>query len=147
MIERNGKKKLTHTLTANQLVDSIIIYKHFSLKRADEYVFKNPLLLQPWSNKDICTYRAYHWLVIKTGGFAGFKNQILSKWFIKEDDPEIFNVTYGYGKKLEKLGRATHTENDLDKEVLEVKALVTKIGSLSKSTFKQKFLFYMMKAT
>ena len=78
---------------------------------------------------------------MKTGGFAGFKNQIFSKWFIKEDDPEIFNVTYGYGKKLEKLGGTTQAKNDLDNDVLEVKALVTKIGDLSKLTFKQKFFF------
>ena len=97
------EKKFTHTLTANQLVDLIKIYKHFSLKRVDEYVFENPPLLQLWSNKDIYTYRAHNWPVMKTGGFAGFKNQIFSKWFIKEDYPEIFHVAYGYGKKLEKL--------------------------------------------
>ena len=128
-------KKFTHTLTANQLADLKNIYKHFSLKRVDEYVFKNPLLLQLWSKKDIYTYRAHNWPVMKTGGFAGFKNQIPSKWFIKEDNPEIFNVTYGYGKKIEKLGGATRAKNDLDKDVLEVKALVTKIGDLSKLTF------------
>ena len=135
------EKKFTHTLTANQLVDLKNIYKHFSLKRVDEYVFKNPLLLQLWSKKDIYTYRVHNWPVMKTGGFAGFKNQIFSKWFIKEDDPEIFNVTYGYGKKLEKLGGASQAENDLDKGVLEVKALVTKTGDLSKLTFKQKNFF------
>ena len=80
---------------------------------------------------------------MKTGGFAGFKNQMFSKGLIKEDDPEIFTVTYGYGKKLEKLGEATQAENDLDKDVLEVKALVTKIGDLSKFTFKQNFFFYI----
>ena len=77
---------------------------------------------------------------MKTGGFAGFKNQIFSKWFIKEDG-------YGYGKKPQKLGGATQTKNDLDKDVLEVKVLVTKIGHLSKLTFKQNFFLYMMKAT
>ena len=133
--------KFTHTLTANQLADLKNKHKHLSIKRVDEYVFKNPLLLQLWSEKDIYTYRAHNWPVMKTGGFAGFKNQIFSKWFIKEDDPEIFNVTYGYGKKLEKL--------DLDKDVLEVKALATKIGDLSKLTFKQNFFIYiyMMKTT
>ena len=54
------------------------------------------------------------------------------------DNPEIFSVTYSYGKKLRKLGGATQAESDLDKDVLEVKALVTKIGNLSKLTFKQK---------
>ena len=68
----------------------------------------------------------------------------MSKWFIKEDDPEIFNVTYGYSKKLEKFGGATQAKNDLDKDVVEVKALVTKIGDLSELTFKHKN-FYMMK--
>ena len=38
------KKKITHTLTANQLIDFKKIYKHFSLKRVDEYVFENPPL-------------------------------------------------------------------------------------------------------
>ena len=70
---------------------------------------------------------------MKTGGFAGFKNQIFSKWFIKEDD---------YGKKLQKLGGATQTKYDLGKDVLGVKALVTKIDHLSKLTFKQK-IFYI----
>ena len=46
-------------------------------------------------------------------------------------------------KKLEKLGGATQAENDLDKYVLEVKALVTKIGDLSKSTFKQNLYIYI----
>ena len=50
-------------------------------------------------------------------------------------------------KKLEKLGGATQAENDLDKDLFEVKALVTKIDDLSKLTFKQKKKFYMMKAT
>ena len=66
---------------------------------------------------------------------------MFSKWFIKEDDPEIFNVTYGYGKKIEKLGGATQAENALHKDVLEVKALGTKICDLSKLTFKQKLFF------
>ena len=131
------EKKFTHTLTTNQLVDLKNIHKHFSLKRVDEYVFENPPLLQLWSKKDIYTYRAHNWPIIKTRGFAGFKNQIFSEWFINEDDPEIFNVTYGYGKKLEKLGGATQDEIDLDKDVLEVKALAAKTGDLSKLTFKQ----------
>ena len=38
------KKKITHTLTANQLIDFKKIYNHFSLKRVDEYVFENPPL-------------------------------------------------------------------------------------------------------
>ena len=49
--------------------------------------------------------------------------------------------------KKQKLGGATQTKNDLDKDMLEVKALVTKIGHLSKLTFKQNFFLYMMKAT
>ena len=57
------EKKFTHTLTANQLVDLIKIYKHFSLKRVDEYVFENPPLLQLRSNKDIYTYRGHNWPV------------------------------------------------------------------------------------
>ena len=135
------EKKFTHTLTTNQLVDLKNIHKHFSLKRVDEYVFENPPLLQLWSKKDIYTYSVHNWPIMKKGGFAEFKNQIFSKCFIKKDVPEIFNVTYGYGKKLEKLGGASQAENDLDKGVLEVKALVTKTGDLSKLTFKHKNFF------
>ena len=40
------EKQITHTLTANKLVDFKNIYKHFSVKRVDEYVFENPPLLQ-----------------------------------------------------------------------------------------------------
>ena len=76
-------KKITLTLTTNQLVDLKNICKHFSLKRVDEYVFKNPLLLQLWFKKDIYTYRVHNWPVMKTGGFAGFKTQKFSKWLIK----------------------------------------------------------------
>ena len=65
------------------------IYKHFSLKRVDEYVFENPLLLQLWSKEDIYTYRVHSWPVMKKEGFAEFKNQIFCKCFIKEDIPEI----------------------------------------------------------
>ena len=32
LIDRNGEKKFTHTLTVNQLVDLIKIHKKFSLK-------------------------------------------------------------------------------------------------------------------
>ena len=106
MIKRNGKKTFTHTLTVNQLVDLKNIYQHFSLKRVDEYVFENSPLLQLWSKKDIYTYRAHNWPVIKAGGFPGFKNQIISKWFIKEDDPEIFNFINSYGKKTRKTWRS-----------------------------------------
>ena len=136
------EKKVTDTLTSNQLVDLKKMYKDCSLKRVDEYVFENPPLLQFWSKKDIYTYRAHNWPVKKTGGLSGFKIQIFFKWFIKEGDSEIFDVTYVYGRKLEKLGGATQAENDLDKDVLKNKALVTKIGDLSKLTFKQKFFLY-----
>ena len=73
---------------------------------------------------------------MKTGGFAGFKNQIFSKYFIKEDDSEIFNLTWSYSSP-----ETTQAKNDLDKDVLEVKALETKIGDLSKLTLKQKTFF------
>ena len=73
---------------------------------------------------------------MKTGGFSGFKNQIFSKYFIKEDDSEIFNVTWSYPSP-----ETTQAKNDLDKDVLEVKALETKIGDLSKLTLKQKTFF------
>ena len=106
LIERNGKKTFTHTLTANQLVDLKNIYKHFSLKRVDEYVFENSPLQQLWSKKDIYTYRAHNWPVIKTEDFPWFKNQIFSKSFIKEGDPEIFNVTNSYGRKTRKTWRS-----------------------------------------
>ena len=39
------EKNFTHALTVNQLVDLKTMYKHFSLKRVDKYVFENPPLL------------------------------------------------------------------------------------------------------
>ena len=48
----------------------------------------------------------------------------------------FFNVTWSYPSS-----EATQAENDLDKDMLEVKALETKIGDLSKLTFKQTIFF------
>ena len=143
MIKRNGKKTFTHTLTVNQLVDLKKIYQHFSLKRVDEYVFENSPLLQLWSKKDIYTYRAHNWPVIKAGGFPGFKNQIILNGLLKKTTQKFLMLSIVMVKKLEKLGGATQAENDLDKDVLEVKALETKIGGLSKSTFKHNFFMYI----
>lgn len=45
---------------------------------------------------------------------------------------------------MKKFGGLEKIEQDIDKGVLYVKNLVKKIGDLSKITFQQKNLFYMM---
>ena len=79
---------------------------------------------------------------MKTGGFAWLKNQIFSKWFIKVDDPEISNNTYGYGKKLEKLGGATQAENDLDKDCQKLKHLQQKLVIYQNKHLNRNFFLY-----
>ena len=47
---------------------------------------------------------------------------------------------------MAEIGGLDQAEKEFDKDVLEIKSLVNKIGDLSKITFKQKNNFYMMKA-
>ena len=81
-----------------------------------------------------------------TGGLT-FKNKssVFTKNFINEQSAVIFN--YDEFKDLSKLGELDQAEKELDKDVLEIKSLVNKIGDLSKIILHQKNFFYTMKAT
>ena len=76
-----------------------------------------------------------------------FKNrsQVFTEYFINEHSAGIFN--YDEFKVLAKLGGLDQAEKELDKDVLEIKSLVNKIGDSSKITLHQKnFFFCAMKA-
>lgn len=92
-IESNARRTFTNAFSMQQLVDLKKRYKYFRLLKVDEFVFENPLLQQRWSKKDIYAYKLHSCLVWKTGGFSEFEKPIFSKWFIKENDPDMFNVT------------------------------------------------------
>lgn len=70
-------------------------------------------------------------------------NKIFQKYLIQVHQSEIFNKTRNT-QKMKKFGSLEQIEQDIDKGVLYVKNLVKKIGDLSKITFQQKNLFYMM---
>lgn len=70
-------------------------------------------------------------------------NKIFQKYLIQVHQSEIFNKTSNT-QKMKKFGSLEKIEQDIDKGVLYVKNLVKKIGDLSKITFQQKNLFYMM---
>ena len=70
-------------------------------------------------------------------------NKIFQKYLIQVHQSEIFNNTRNT-QKMKKFGSLEKIEQDIDKGVLYVKNLVKKIGDLSKITFQQKNLFYMM---
>ena len=70
-------------------------------------------------------------------------NKIFQKYLIQVHQSEIFNKTRNT-QKMKKFGGLEKIEQDIDKGVLYVKNLVKKIGDLSKITFQQKNLFYMM---
>lgn len=70
-------------------------------------------------------------------------NKIFQKYLIQVHQSEIFNKTSNT-QKMKKFGSLEKIEQDIDKGVLYVKNLVKKIGDLSKITFQQKKLFYMM---
>ena len=75
-----------------------------------------------------------------------FKNKrsVFTKYFINEHNFGIFN--YDEFKDLAKLGGLDQAEKGVDKDVLEIKSLINKIGDLSKITLHQKNFFCMMKA-
>ena len=68
------------------------------------------------------------------------KRSVFTKYCINEHSSSIFN--YDEFKDLAKLGGLDQAEKELDKDVLETKSLVNKIGDLSKITLHQKKIFF-----
>ena len=84
-----------------------------------------------WHKNDIKQNRFYAWPEFWLGGFLKFTKPLYTKWLIAENDARVFN--YDINKDLAKLQGIQQAEKELDKNVLEIKKLVRKIGDLSKN--------------
>ena len=92
------------------------------------------------NKNDLAHDSYYNFPEFWTGG-STFKNKssVFKKIFINEQSAVIFN--YDEFKDLSKLGELDQAEKELDKDVLEIKSLVNKIGDSSKIILHQKNFF------
>ena len=120
-------------------------YKNFTLESFDEWRYGHSNQTIRWNKNDLAHDRYCNFLEFWTGGLT-FKNKrsVFTKYFINEHNFGIFN--YDEFKDLAKLGGLDQAEKGVDKDVLEIKSLINKIGDLSKITLHQKNFFCMMKA-
>ena len=97
-----------------------------------------------WHKNDIQHNKYYQWPEYHPGGFLKNATSLYTKWFLTISNANIFQTDIN--RNLAHLGGIQQAEKELDKNVLEIKKLVQKIGDLSKIRFKQKNFFCMMKA-
>ena len=114
-------------------------FKNFSLTLFDIWYVENNTLTA-WQKNDIKYNKYYQWHERWLGGFIKDTSKpTYSKWFITSCNGQIFNNSII--TDLSKLGGIQQAEKELDKNVLEVKDLVEKIGNISDLTLKQKNFF------
>ena len=83
--------------------------------------------------------KSYQWPGYWFSGFLRNATPLYTKWFLPVNNANIFgtdiigNLAYHRGIQ--------QAEKELDKNVLEIKKLIQKIGGLSKIKFKQKNFF------
>ena len=102
-------------------------FKSFSLTWFDE-----------WKNIEHNKY--YQWPEYHLGGFLRNGTSLYTKWVLPISNANIFQTDIN--RNLADLGGIQKAEKELDKNVLELKKLVQKIGDLSKIKFKQKIFLY-----
>ena len=93
--------------------------------------------------KDI-KHKYYQWSGYWLDEFVDTKPSSYAKWLIPKNTSSIFQEDIK--TDLTNLGGIQQAEKELYKNVLEIKALVKKIGELSKDLFKQKSFFCTIKA-
>ena len=88
---------------------------------------------------DIQHKKYYQWPEYCLGEFLRNSTALYTKWFLPINNANIFQTDIN--KNLADIGGVQQAEKELDKNVLEIKNLVQKIGDLSKIKFKQKNFF------
>ena len=73
----------------------------------------------------------YQWPEYWPGGFVYTKPSSYAKWLIPKNKASIFQEDIT--TDLTNLGEIQQAEKELDKNVLEIKALIKKVGNLSKN--------------
>ena len=94
--------------------------------------------------KDIKHNEYYQWSGYWLDEFVDTKPSSYAKWLIPKNTSSIFQEDIK--TDLTNLGGIQQAEKELYKNALEIKALVKKIGKLSKDLFKQKSFFCTIKA-
>ena len=109
-------------------------YKNFTLTSFDEWWYGHSSRTIRQNKNDLTHNSYYNFPEFWSGGLT-FKNKrsVFTKYFINEHSAGIFN--YDEFKDLEKLGGLDLAEKELDKDVLEIKSIVNKIGDCIKKTF------------
>lgn len=93
-----------------------------------------------WDTRDVQRNKYFNWPEFWFPGPLNFKNPLYSKWFVQQSDTKTFNQRF-VTKPLASLGGDKQAEKELNKNVLEIKNLMQKIGDLSKLKFEQKNFF------
>ena len=88
------------------------------------------LQLQP-GEKAISNRKCYQWPEYWQGRFVDTKPSSYAKWLIPKNKASIFQEDIT--TDLTNLGEIQQAEKELDKNVLEIKALIKKVGNLSKN--------------
>ena len=113
-------------------------FENFSLTWFDEW--RNRADIKTiWHKNDIQHSKYYQWPEYHLGGFLRNVTPIYTKWFLQISNATIFQTDIN--RNLAYLGVIQQTEKKINKNVLEIKKLVQKIGDLSKIKFKQKKIF------
>ena len=94
-----------------------------------------------WSDewRNIKHDKYYQWPEYHLGGFLRNGTSLYTKMVLPISNSNIFQTDIN--RNLADLGGIQKAEKELDKNVLEIKKLVQKIGDLSKIKFKQKIFF------
>ena len=116
-------------------------YKNFTLASFDKWWYGHSNRTIRWNKNDLANNSCNSFPEIWTGGLT-FRNKrsVFTKYFINELSPAIFN--YDEFKDLPKISRLDQAQKELDKDVLEIKSLVNKIGDFSKIILYQKKGFF-----
>ena len=125
-------------LTLQQLTQLRKDLKNVSLVSFDSWR-ANLHTTTTWRKNDIRDNKYYQWPEYWQGGFVDTKPSSYAKWLITKNKASIFQEDIK--TDLTNLGRIQQAEKELGKSVLEIKALVKKMGEISKILFKQKNIF------
>ena len=104
-------------LTSQQLTQLRKDFKKISLVLFDQWT-------TTWRKNDIKHYKYYQWPEYWLGGFVDTKPSSYAKWLIPKNKASI--IQEDIKTDLTNLGEIQQAEKELDKNVLEIKALVKK---------------------
>ena len=118
----------TVKIPSNYLAQLRRKFKIFSLTLFNKWRY-NRDITTTWHKNDIQHNKYYQWPEHWQGGFLRNAIPLYTKWFLPINNANIFQTDII--RSLAELGGIQQAEKELDKNVLEIKKLVQKIGDLS----------------